>query len=90
MIANTTNRDAEIFVNGVPLCDFFNEFEDKERVIKAMEVVGVLGRYNVWAVVDGGGMSGKAGAVAVAIANGLVVHEPSVEPVLAACKLGNR
>ncbi|KAI9349451.1 ribosomal protein S9/S16-domain-containing protein [Zopfochytrium polystomum] len=69
--------DGQIYVNGIPMSEYFKQFEDKERIVKPLEATGKLGKYNVWAIVAGGGPSGQAGAVAVAIARGIAAHDRS-------------
>ncbi|KAI9003169.1 mitochondrial ribosomal protein subunit S9, partial [Gaertneriomyces semiglobifer] len=71
-----------LYVNGVPMADYFAEEVDREAVVKPLELARCVGNYNVWAVVQGGGLSGQAGAVALAVARGLIIHEPQVEPLL--------
>ncbi|ORY39359.1 ribosomal protein S5 domain 2-like protein [Rhizoclosmatium globosum] len=69
----------EVYVNGVHLSEYFREVEDRELVIRPFEIGKALGAYNVWAVVQGGGQSGQASAIAVAVARALAIHEPSLQ-----------
>ncbi|KAJ3064276.1 37S ribosomal protein S9, mitochondrial [Podochytrium sp. JEL0797] len=69
----------EVYVNGIHIADYFREVEDRELVVRPFEIGKALGRYNVWAVVEGGGQSGQAAAVAVAVARALAIHEPSLK-----------
>ncbi|KAJ3389015.1 37S ribosomal protein S9, mitochondrial [Entophlyctis sp. JEL0112] len=68
----------EIFINGVHISEYFSEIPDRELIVRPFEVANALGRFNVWAIVSGGGKSGQAGAVAVATARALAVHVPEV------------
>ena len=71
-----------VLVNNVPLAEYFSIPADRERILRPFKVGGVLGAYNVFALVRGGGTSGQAGAVALGLAKGLAAHEPAIEPVL--------
>lgn len=55
---------------------------DRERVVRPFRIAGLIGAYNVFAIVRGGGSTGQSGAVTLAIAKALVAHAPDVEPLL--------
>ncbi|KAI8917980.1 ribosomal protein S9/S16-domain-containing protein [Entophlyctis helioformis] len=74
--------DGHVYVNGVKLNEYFAERTDAEAVIRPFEAVDQLAQYNVWAIVQGGGPSGQASAIGVAVARGVAVHDPATEPVL--------
>lgn len=71
-----------ILVNNVPLNEFFATTADRERVVRPLKLAGVLGAFNVFAIVRGGGTTGQAGAIAHGIAQGIVAHVPEVDPIL--------
>ena len=71
-----------ILVNNVPLNRFFATPADRERVVRPLKLAGVLGAFNVFAIVRGGGTTGQAGALAHGIAQGIVAHVPEVDPIL--------
>jgi small subunit ribosomal protein S9 len=68
-----------ILVNNAPLHEFFKFPQDRERITRPLKVAGVLGKYNIFAIVRGGGTSGQSGALAHGIAKGIVAHEPELE-----------
>ncbi|KAJ3251883.1 37S ribosomal protein S9, mitochondrial [Boothiomyces macroporosus] len=72
----------QVYVNGVNMAEYFNEIYDREKIVKPFELTKTLADYNVWALVKGGGSTGQADSIAVAIARGLTVHEPAHHPVL--------
>lgn len=74
--------DGQIYVNGTHIADYFAEDIDREQVIRPLELAGALGQFNVWALVKGGGPSGQAAAAAVAVARGLVIHDPLLESAM--------
>ena len=71
-----------ILVNNVPLNKFFAATADRECVVRPLKLAGVLGAFNVFAIVRGGGTTGQAGAIAHGIAQGIVAHVPEVDPIL--------
>lgn len=72
----------EILVNNVPFAQYFKLSRDREKAIRPMQVTGLLGAYNVFVLVRGGGVSGQAGAVAHGIAKALAAHAPHVKSIL--------
>ncbi|KAI9098136.1 ribosomal protein S9/S16-domain-containing protein [Phlyctochytrium arcticum] len=71
--------DGKIYVNGTHISEYFAEDVDREAIVRPLEIAKSVSKYNVWAVVSGGGQSGQAAAVAVGVARGLTVHDPLLE-----------
>jgi small subunit ribosomal protein S9 len=59
-------------VNGQPIGQYFRRQTLELIVRQPLEHVGLLGKYDIMANVDGGGWSGQAGAVKMGIARCLV------------------
>lgn len=76
-----------VLINNLPLSSYFSLPADREKVVRPLKLAGVLGGYNVFALVRGGGTTGQSGAVAHGIAKGLAVHEPRMREVLRKCTL---
>ena len=55
---------------------------DRERIMRSFKLAGLVGAYNVLAIVRGGGTTGQSGAVALGIAKGLAAHAPEVQALL--------
>lgn len=70
---------SSILVNNLPMHAFFRFPQDRERITRPLRVAGVLGKYNIFAIVRGGGTSGQSGALAHGIAKAIVAHEPELE-----------
>lgn len=68
-----------ILVNNLPLNEYFPLPIDRERITRPLQVAGMLGKYNVFSLVRGGGTTGQSGALAHGIAKGIVAHEPDLE-----------
>ncbi|KDN46219.1 hypothetical protein RSAG8_04446, partial [Rhizoctonia solani AG-8 WAC10335] len=72
----------EILVNNVPFAQYFKLPRDREKAIRPLQVTGLLGAYNIFAIVRSGGISGQAGALAHGIAKALAAHAPHIKPIL--------
>ena len=68
-----------ILVNNLPINEYFCLPADRERITRPLRVAGVLGKYNIFAIVRGGGTTGQSGALAQGISKGIVAHEPDFE-----------
>ncbi|KAI0268771.1 ribosomal protein S9/S16-domain-containing protein [Gloeopeniophorella convolvens] len=79
-----------ILVNNAPLHQYFATPADRERVVRPLKLAGVLGAYNVFVIVRGGGTTGQAGAAAHGIARGIVAHAPELDLILRKAKLMKR
>ncbi|KAI0675259.1 ribosomal protein S5 domain 2-like protein [Trametes maxima] len=79
-----------ILINNIPLADYFPHLTDRERIVRPFRVAGLLGAFNVFALVRGGGSTGQSGALALGIAKGLAAHVPEVEPLLRKAKMLKR
>ncbi|KAI5918058.1 37S ribosomal protein S9 [Camillea tinctor] len=74
----------EILVNGKTLSDAFGRIHDRESALWGLKSTDRVDKYNVWALVHGGGTTGQAEALALAISKALVVHEPALKTPLRA------
>jgi small subunit ribosomal protein S9 len=75
-----------ILVNNVPLATYFPVPADRERIVRPFKLAGLLGAFNVFALVRGGGTTGQSGAVMHGIAKGLAAHVPDVSIILRRCE----
>lgn len=74
--------DGKLFVNGKPAVEYFSRMVDMFKLAEPFRVTGSFGKYNIWALVRGGGFTGQCGAVRLAIAKAMVVKEPKLLPTL--------
>lgn len=74
------------YVNGKPAAEYFPRLNDMFRLAAPFQATSTFGRFNVWALVRGGGATGQAGAVALATARVLVVRDAQHLAVLSPCK----
>lgn len=77
----------EVLVNGKSLADAFGRIHDRDSAVWALKSTARTDKYNVWALVDGGGTTGQAEALAMAVGKALLAHEPALKPALRRGKL---
>ncbi|MGB1376698.1 MAG: 30S ribosomal protein S9 [Miltoncostaeaceae bacterium] len=74
--------DGTITCNGRPIDDFFGRKVLVTEARSPLVIAGVDGRFNVTARLDGGGISGQAGALRHAVARALVEMDENLRPEL--------
>ncbi|KAG6056681.1 hypothetical protein E4U17_002039 [Claviceps sp. LM77 group G4] len=72
----------EVLVNGKPLSEAFSRLHDRESAVWALTATQRLDKYNAWILVEGGGTTGQAEAITLAIGKALVAHEPALKTPL--------
>jgi small subunit ribosomal protein S9 len=80
--ASVVEGTGEVLVNGKPLSTYFPRLYDRESAVWALKSTQRLDKYNVWALTKGGGTTGQAEAITLAVAKALLAHEPDLKPVL--------
>ncbi|KAK6002805.1 hypothetical protein QM012_001555 [Aureobasidium pullulans] len=81
-VAYLVEGEGEVLVNGKPLTQAFGRLHDRESALWALKATERLDKYNVWCVARGGGTTGQADAIALAVSKALMVHEPLLKPAL--------
>lgn len=71
-----------LVVNSKPVPDYFGRRTLEMIVKQPLEITGTLGKFDVRATANGGGISGQAGAVRLGIARALIQADPNLRPVL--------
>lgn len=74
--------DGEVLVNGRSLNSAFPRIHDRESALWALKATRRMDKYNVWALVTGGGLTGQAESITLGLAKALLVHEPMLKPAL--------
>ncbi|MGB9771380.1 MAG: 30S ribosomal protein S9 [Candidatus Kapaibacteriota bacterium] len=72
----------KIIVNDRPFEDYFPVEYHRIQVLKPLEVTKTLGKFDILAKTNGGGISGQAGAIQLGIARALVDFEESFKHIL--------
>jgi small subunit ribosomal protein S9 len=62
--------------------DYFTDLLQLKQITLPFQLSNTLGKYNCWAVVHGGGKTSQVNALTTAIARGLCIHEPELQPIL--------
>lgn len=74
--------DGQVIVNGKTLVEAFSRIHDRESAIWPLKATERIDKYNVWALVEGGGTTGQAEALTLAVAKALLAHEPLLKSAL--------
>jgi small subunit ribosomal protein S9 len=74
--------EGNVVVNDKPAEEYFSRKQDVIHLLEPLKVTGTVGTFNVSAKVQGGGISGQAGAVRHGIARALLAANPDLRPVL--------
>jgi small subunit ribosomal protein S9 len=73
----------DIVVNGKSIDEYFgNNILQKHNAISPLLVTNLKNKIGFEIEVDGGGITGQAGAIKLAIARALVEYDPNLRPVL--------
>ena len=74
--------NGQVLVNGRSLVEVFPRMHDRESALWALKISNRLDKYNVWAVTKGGGVTGQAESITLALGKALLIHEPALKPIL--------
>lgn len=74
--------DGTILINNKPMNEYFSRNWDVVRLTEPLKATGSETRFNVTVLVEGGGMSGQAGAIELGIARALLKANPEHKSVL--------
>jgi small subunit ribosomal protein S9 len=69
-------------INGRPLEDYFPSATHRMVITEPLRMTETDGRYDIFAKIEGGGVSGQAGALRHAISKALVDMDPDLRPAL--------
>ena len=70
------NTEVGFVVNDKPLEEYFSRQVDQNNILQPLKVSGNEGRFGVSVKVNGGGVTGQAGAVQLGIARALLKADP--------------
>jgi len=74
--------DGKVLINNRDLNDFFGLETLRVQVRRPLEVTGTLHKFDVLVKVEGGGITGQAGAIRHGIARALLVADEDYRPLL--------
>ncbi len=82
-VGNKNKDKAGVLVNSLSWEKYFSERPlNAGKILQPFEVCGLSGRFSVAVTVKGGGKSAQIDAVALGVARGLIVFDPSLKPIL--------
>ncbi len=73
---------AEFVVNGKPMDQFFTRIADQAQVQQPLKQLESESRFNISALVEGGGVTGQAAAVKLGLARALTVFDANLRSPL--------
>lgn len=71
-----------ITINKRPIEEYFPSLAQRSLATEPLRVANVTGNYDVDATIDGGGLSGQAGALRLGIARGIIELSPELRVTL--------
>jgi len=74
--------EGKIIVNDKPVEEYFSREYDLLHLLEPLKVTGTVNKFNVSVKVQGGGISGQAGAVRHGLARALLTADPNLRPIL--------
>ena len=74
--------DGGMTINGRELDDYFQIERDRLLIEAPLKVTETYGSVNVWVRVNGGGLTGQAGAIVLGIARALQAKNPNLHEAL--------
>ncbi|CAG8165074.1 unnamed protein product [Penicillium salamii] len=81
-VVQLVEGEGEVMVNGKNIVDVFSRIHDRESALWALRATQRMDKYNVWIKVKGGGVTGQAEAITLAVGRALLMHEPGLKPIL--------
>ncbi|KAF2997822.1 37S ribosomal protein S9, mitochondrial [Curvularia kusanoi] len=81
-VAWLVEGEGEVLINGQSLTEYFGRLHHRESAVWALKATDRLDKYNLFGLVQGGGSTGQAEAMTLAVAKALLVHEPALKPAL--------
>jgi small subunit ribosomal protein S9 len=72
----------EVIINGKPLPEYFPRLSAQTMVMEPLRVTNTADKMTVVVKVEGGGITGQAGAVRHGIARALTVFDNNLRPIL--------
>ena len=77
-----TVGSGNVIVNGKPMADYFNSEALCGFINQVFTVSGTVGKFDIAANCDGGGMAGQAGALRHGITRALISYDEELRPEL--------
>lgn len=69
-------------INGKKIEQFFSEMQDRNDMLAPLKLTKTLGSLDIYVKVEGGGITGQAGAIRLGLSRALKDYDPSIERAL--------
>jgi len=76
------NGTGRVLVNGRDFKEYFPSIQYQNNAIAPLRATGTISRFDVFANIRGGGLTGQCGALSLGIARALIVIDQSLEQTL--------
>jgi small subunit ribosomal protein S9 len=76
------NGTGQFVINGKSIEDFLTRRGDADDVVAPLQAAGLEGKFDVSAIVNGGGVSGQTGAIRHGVARALLEMDPELRPIM--------
>lgn len=84
------NGTGKITINNKNLDDVYQRIFHKNRILEPLKLTEKLNSVDIEAITKGGGITGQADAIRLAIARGLIKMDENLKPILAKNKCTTR
>ncbi len=74
--------NGDVIVNDKPHDEYFDLITQRHRPLEPLKLVDMVGDFDVVADVEGGGLSGQAGAIRLGVARALLEVDPELRKTL--------
>jgi small subunit ribosomal protein S9 len=77
-----SSGDGKVTVNKRPFAEYFPRESNRLIIMQPLELVNLVSKIDIYALTDGGGLSGQAGAMKQGIARALVKFDASLKAAI--------
>lgn len=77
-----SDGEGRIVINNQSWVDYFPRIDHRDKVLKPLDLLGVIGKMDIRCDVKGGGVNGQAEAIRHGIARALQKWDPNMRPAL--------
>ena len=79
---NLVPGTGKIFINRRPFENYFTRETDRILILEPLKMTNTLNKFDIYAMVSGGGASGQAGAVRMSLSRALVRFDENTKTLL--------
>lgn len=76
---NPLDNLGQVIVNNRPMAEYFSQLKHREWIMHPLRLTHLLGQFNIFTIVSGGGLTGQSGAIAHGVAKAIMRHFEEIE-----------